>query len=362
MLRTLLPRPLAYLLLPALLSACGNETPPTAKPRTVLVQTAEYTANSGASFTGEVRARHEVDLAFRVGGKLTARLVDTGAEVKPGQPLARLDPADLEQAASAARAQLAAAESDFATARSERDRYNGLLAKKFVSQAAFDAKDNAFNSASARLEQARAQSRISNNQASYGTLSSDAAGVITAVQADTGQVVAAGQPVFRLARPDEKEIAIAVPEQRVAEVRANRHFTVNLWADPKTALRGELRELAPAADATTRTYAARIRLINPPPTVQLGMTARVRLETGSADEIRVPLSAVVDQGKGSMVWVVAEGKANPRPVSKLRFVEDGVLIGEGLQQGDQVIATGATQLVAGQSVQPQPLTPPERQR
>src|SRR5574343_184094 len=337
----------------ALLGGCrGGDAPPPPTP-VVLVQPAAGAPAAGAVYTGEIRARHEVDLAFRVGGKIAARLVDAGAEIKPGQPLARLDPADLQLAAGSARAQLAGAESELATARAERERYAGLLAKKFVSQAAFDAKDNAFNSAQARLEQARAQSRISTNQSDYGTLSSDRAGIVTAILAEAGQVVAAGQPVLRVARPEEKEVAIAVPESRLADVRTAKGFTVDLWADPTTALRGELRELSPATDPATRTYAARIRLPQAPESLRLGMTARVTLAGEGTSAVKVPLSAVVHLGKQAQVWVVANGKLAARPVRDLRFVEEGPLIGQGLQAGEQVVVTGSASLVADQAVTPQ---------
>jgi multidrug efflux pump subunit AcrA (membrane-fusion protein) len=157
----------------AILTGCQAGDPPPSGARVVLVQAAAGAPSTSTVYTGEIRARHEVDLSFRVGGKIAARLIDTGAEIKAGQALARLDPNDLELAATAARAQLSAAESDHATARTERERYAGLLAKKFVSQTAFEAKDNAFNSTRARLEQARSQSRMSGNQAAYGTLSGE---------------------------------------------------------------------------------------------------------------------------------------------------------------------------------------------
>jgi RND family efflux transporter MFP subunit len=317
----------------------------------------------GSSFyTGEIRARHEVELAFRVGGKIAARLVDTGAEIKAGQALARLDPNDLQLSAAAARAQLAAAESDLSTTRAERDRYAGLLARKFVSQGAFDAKENAFNSAQARLEQARAQNQISSNQAAYGTLSSEFPAIVTAVLADTGQVVSPGQPVLRIARPEEKEVAVAIPENRLAELKAAKHLAVGLWADQKISLRGELRELAPAADPATRTYAARIRLINPPADVRLGMTARIAVGNDADGSLLVPLSAVIDQGQGPLVRVVKNGKVASRSVRLAEFREDGVTITGGLQAGELVIVSGAGKLVDGQDVQPKPLTPPARQR
>lgn len=345
-----------------ILTGCRAGDPPPPATRTALVQAAASAPSSSGVYTGEIRARHEVDLAFRVGGKIAARLVDPGAEIKPGQPLARLDPADLELAAAAARAQLAAAESDQATARAERERYAGLLTKKFVSQAAFDAKDNAFNSAQARLEQARSQSRISGNQAAYGLLSSEFPAIVTAVLADAGQVVSAGQAVLRLARPEEKEVAIAIPESRLAELKAARNLAVNLWAEPKITLRGELRELAPAADPATRTYAARIRILNPPPEVRLGMTARVALDGAADATLLVPLSAVIDLGQGPLVRVVKDGQVASRPVQVAQFREDGVTLAGGLQAGELVIVSGASKLVDGQEVQTKPVTPPDRQR
>lgn len=340
-----------------LLAACSHDAPPANKTRTVLVQTAQTAnQNSLSVLTGEVRARHEVDLAFRVGGKIAARLVDAGAEVKAGAPLARLDPADLQLAQQSARAQLAAAESDAATAQAERERYADLLSKKFVSQALFDAKDNAAKAAKARNEQARAQASVSGNQVGYGSLSSDQAGVITAVLADAGQVVAAGQPVMRLARPEEKEIAVVVPESRFAELKNAKEIVVGFWALPDVRVKGALRELSPAADPMTRTYAARIRLIDPPPSVQLGMTARVGVGSSLADApVVVPLSAVVDQGQGPAVWVAADNKAVRRPIEVKQFREDGVLLSKGLQPGELVIVTGANRLVADQAVKPEML-------
>lgn len=353
---------LPLLLLSSLLAACGNSEPLPVPPPKVLVQQVSRGATSAAYYTGEIRARHEIDLSFRVAGKLTARLVDAGAEVKAGQALARLDPVDLQLAADSAQAQLAAAESELTTARHERERYAGLLAKKFVSQAAFDAKDNALNTAQARFEQARSQSRISGNQAAYGTLTAEFPAVVTAVLAEAGQVMAAGQAVLRVARPEEKEVLIAIPEGQIATLKAARNITVNLWAAPETNMSGQLRELSPAADPATRTYAARIRLIDPPPGLQLGMTARVMLAVAANSPLLVPLTAVVDQGKGPLVWVVQEGKAKPRPVVVAQFREDGAVLSSGLSEGELLIVAGTSKLLPDQAVTPLPVTPPAAQR
>ncbi|PKO48539.1 MAG: efflux transporter periplasmic adaptor subunit [Betaproteobacteria bacterium HGW-Betaproteobacteria-4] len=357
------PRAAASLLaLAALLGGCSKSESPPPATRIVLVQPAASGPSTGGIYTGEIRARHEVDLAFRVGGRIATRLVDVGAEIRTGQALARLDPADLELAAAAARAQLAAAESEHATARAERVRYADLVARKFVSQAAFEAKDNAFNSTLARLEQARSQSRISGNQAAYGTLSSEFPAIVTTVLADAGQVVGAGQAVMRVARPEEKEVAIAIPESRLAELKAAKNLAVSLWADPKMILRGELRELSPAADPATRTYAARIRILNPTPEVRLGMTARVALDGAVESALLVPLGAVIDAGQGPLVRVVKDGKVATRPVKVARFREDGVELSGGLAAGEQVIISGAGRLVDGQEVEARPATTPDRQR
>ena len=214
----------------------------------------------------------------------------------------------------------------------------------------------------ARLEQARAQSRISGNQTSYGTLSSEFPAVVSAVLADAGQVMTAGQAVLRVARPEEKEVAIAIPESRLAELKAAKNLAVSLWADPKIILRGELRELSPAADPATRTYAARIRIDNPPPEVRLGMTARVILDGAADSKLLVPLSAVIDLGQGPLVRIVRDGKVASRPVQVAHFREDGVELNGGLEAGELVIISGAGKLVDGQEVQAKAATTPDRQR
>lgn len=347
---------LTLTLLAGVLSACREEEKPAAPTPSVLVQAAEPATGAGAAeYSGEVRARHEADLAFRVGGKLVARLVDVGAAVKPGAVLARLDPADLQLNVAAVRAQVSAAESDLALAKAEADRYVALARDKFVSQSALDAKVTVQKAAAARLEQARAQLAVSGNQAAYGILTSDRAGVVTAVLAEAGQVVGAGQPVLRVARPDEKEILLYVPEGRLAELKAAPELTVSLPARPDLKLRGKLRELAPAADPATRTYAARISLPTADSTVQLGMTARVVLSAKTASAgIRVPLSAVIDRGQGAEVWVVAQGKAQRRPVTVTAYREDAAILAGGVAAGESVVAVGAHKLVAGQAVRPLP--------
>lgn len=355
--------PAALSLLATLLAACQPETASAPPARIVLVQAAAPADDAvNPTYSGEIRPRYEADLAFRVGGRIAARLVDVGSEIRAGQALARLDPADLQLAATAARAQLSSAESEHTTAAAERERYAGLLAQKFISQAAFDARENTLKTARGKLDQARAQAEINGNQAAYGTLSSEYPAIVSAVLAEAGQVVAPGQPVLRVARPEQKEIAIAVPEGRLAEFRQAKTFRISLWADPKITARGELRELAPIADPVTRSYAARIRLLEAPPEIRFGMTARVALDSGEAGPIQVPLTAVLDLGQGPLVRTVVEGKIVSRPVSVGRFGEDGASITGGLAPGELVVIAGATRLTDGEAVEARPATPPARQR
>jgi RND family efflux transporter MFP subunit len=337
------------------LAGCGGQdaaAPPA--PRTVLAQiVTPATAALGNVYSGEVRARHESDLAFRVGGKMVARHVDVGSVVRKGAALARLDPQDARLAVDAARSQLAAAEADHALAKAELDRYLELHAKNFVSKAVLDARETTFNTTKARLEQARAQLATARNQTAYTELAADADGVITAVLAEPGQVVAAGQPIVRLARPDEKEVVIHVPESRLAELREANQILVALWTQPEKPYAGRVREISPNADPVTRTFTVKVSVLEPDPSVRLGMTANVLLgERSTHQVVRLPLAAVVQEGGRTSVWVVDPGtrQVNPRPVEVGAYREDGVTVLSGLAAGEVVVAAGAHKLRAGETV------------
>jgi RND family efflux transporter MFP subunit len=337
-----------------LLAACseGQKAPDPVRP-VLTVTVAPGTVATRETFAGELRARVETDLAFRVGGKVAARLVDAGARVAKGQPLARLDPQDASLAASAARAQLASAESDLALARAERDRAADLLARKFISQSAFDARDAALAAAAARVEQARAQAALSGNQESYTTLAADADGVVVSVSAEPGQVVAAGQPVMRIARDGEMEVVVALPEGQVARLRPGQDVLVMLWADPSARHPGQVREVAGGADAVTRTFAARVSLQRTPPAARVGMSATVAFPP-SADErlVVLPLAALVGEGGAAAVWVVdpKTSRVSRRPVRLGQYREDGATILEGLAAGEIVVSAGVHKLREGEAV------------
>ena len=346
----------ALLLVPVALlaAACGNGKVAQEPVRPVLTQTVVPGASATRDvYSGEIRARHETDLAFRVGGKLVSRGVDAGTRVAKGAILARLDPEDAQLAAQAARAQLASAESDFALAKAEMDRHADLLARRFISQSAYDVKVNAFNAARARAEQARSQAGISSNQAAYTTLVADADGVVVSVSAEPGQVVTAGQPILRLARSGEKEVVVNAPESQVGRFRTGQAVAVSLWADQSSVFPGRVREIAGGADPVTRTYAVRVSVPTAPASVQLGMTASVLFNSAVDPALVVlPLPSLARDGSRTAVWIVdaATSKVKLRQVTVGQFREDGVTVTAGLHPGDVVVTAGIHKLRPDQQV------------
>jgi RND family efflux transporter MFP subunit len=322
------------------LVACGKEAIPPAPPPVVKVLiVGESAASETNAYSGEIRARHETTLAFRVGGKLVERYVDVGAVVKPGQALARLDPVDLALQSGQFEAQRALAEADA-------KRYRDLRAKNFVSQSALDAKETA-------LQAAEAQAALARNQSGYSVLKADRAGAIEQVLAEPGQVVAAGQGVFRQAESGEVEVAIAVPESRLQGLKPGVEAEIALWSGGKP-LRGRVRELSPVADPATRTYAVRIALVDNDPAAALGMTATARFKRAVPAAPTVPLAAIFQQEHKPAVWVIgADETLALRPVEVSNWNDAGATIASGLAVGERIVAAGVHKLVGGQKVRPQ---------
>jgi membrane fusion protein, multidrug efflux system len=337
----------------ALITGCSKEVVVSEPVRPVLTQKISLSQNlDQAVYSGDVRARHETDLGFRIGGKIVTRHVELGAVVKKGALLASLDPQDVRLGADAARSQVAVAQTEFDFAKAELDRNKDLLDKNFISKAVYDAKLNSFNSAQAKLSAARAQANVSANQSAYASLQATTDGVITAVNAEAGQVVAAGQSIVKLARLDEKEVVINVPENRVAEMKKVEQVIVRLWSAPEKIYRGKVRELSPGADAATRTYTAKISIMDAAE-VKLGMTANVMLQqTGAANVAMIPLTALYQKDNQPAVWVV-DSKASQvqlRPIVTGAYREDGVVVLSGLKDGEIIVTAGVHKLVPGQAV------------
>jgi RND family efflux transporter MFP subunit len=339
------------LFLPFLLAACSEAPPPPAAPKLVrtLKVGAGETATDGAqrSYSGEVRARIETTLGFRIAGKIVERRVDAGAAVKAGQVLARLDPADAGLQSTQAEAQRALAAADVA-------RYRDLKAKNYISASALDARETAFKAA-------EAQAALARNQAAYTTLVADRAGVIGQVLAEPGQVVSAGQAVFRLAPDGEREIAIALPEGEVSAFKLGQAAEVSFWATQGAAekpLVGRLREISPVADPVTRTYAARVSLKDADPLLPLGMSATVRFPTGvpGATKLMVPLTAIFQKGNQPAVWKVgADNTVSLQAISVAAFTDGGAVVVGGLAGGEQIVAAGVNLLSAGEKVRVAPV-------
>jgi RND family efflux transporter MFP subunit len=336
------------------LAACSQPTPVASAPRPVLAQVVHPAASGlGNLYSGEVRARHETDLAFRVGGKLVARTVDVGSRVTRGTVLAKLDPQDAKLAVDGARSQLAAAEADHSLAKAELERYRQLFAQNFVSQAVLDARVTTFNATKAKLDQALAQLATARNQSDYTTLIADADGVITAVTAELGQVVSPGQPIVRLARPDEKEVVINVPESRLAELREAKRVLVSLWTQPERPYTGLVREISPTADPVTRTFTVKVSVPQAGATVRLGMTANVIVgDPNESTVVTLPLGALDQSAGAASVWIVdpQTRTATPRPVEIGAYREDGVTVRTGVSAGEVVVTAGVHKLVAGETV------------
>ncbi|MDP2432219.1 MAG: efflux RND transporter periplasmic adaptor subunit [Pseudomonadota bacterium] len=340
------------LLLP--LAGCGEKAaPPEVPAKMVLAHTVRAgSAVAQAEYTGEVRARHEISLAFRVGGKLVARKVDVGDRVVAGQVLARLDAADLALSSSGAEANLAAVAAERAYAQAEAKRYRELRAQQFVSQASLDAKETALKSAEEKVRALAAQAGLASNQRGYAELRADAAGVVAAVLAEAGQVVAAGQPVLKVAKSGEKEVVVAVPENRVAALTKAGEVAVTLWAAPEKPYRGRVREVAPQADPVTRTFAAKVSILNADADVRLGQTARVLLKNASGGALTlIPLGSVFQKGTQPAVWLLgSDGHVHLRPIQVAAWREDGVAVSGGLVEGERIVAAGAHKLVEGEAV------------
>jgi RND family efflux transporter MFP subunit len=347
-----------YLLVAAALaSGCGAHSKEQHEDiRIDRTMTVGETAGSvGATYPGEIRARSESKLGFRAGGKIAARLVDVGAHVTKGQVLMRLDPAQEALQDAAASASMEAARSRLAQAQVDFDRTQMLFSKRFSSQAELDKSIHSLDEAKAQMRNAEAQYRIAQNQRAYTEIVADRSGIVTSIQAEAGQVVAAGTPVVTVVTDGEREVVISVPEGRVHEIRNAKRIVVSLWAQPGITYQGALREMAPDVDSVSRTYAARITVKDSDASLQLGMTASVFTpDVEGARAIRLPLTAVHDATGKPGVWVVDAGTSRValRAVKLGAPQSDTVMVSEGLSGGEPVVTAGANLRPAGQTVTP----------
>ena len=338
----------------ALLSGCSRPEAAAEPVRAVKVVTVgEPAQQSQGWYAGEVRARIESRLGFRVGGKLAQRLVDAGQRVTAGQLLAAIDPQDYQLSAQAAQAQLVAAQTQRDMALADYKRYESLRAQGFISGAELERREASLKAAEAALVQARSQSQAQLNQVGYARLQATATGVVTALEAEIGQVLAAGQPVLRLAHDGPRDAVFNVPEQAVQAFKVGMPMQAQL-AHGDAVLKGRVREVGASADPVTRTFAVKLAL-DASERLPLGGTVNVQAPqhlTASAQVIALPTTALRQEGEGSAVWVLDESTmvVQPQKVTLGPVQAQQVVIASGLKPGQKVVVAGVHVLSPGQKV------------
>ncbi len=334
------------------LVACGKGQVQQEPVRAVKVMTVgESGSSTDVEFSGEVRARIESNLGFRVAGKLLSRPAEVGQRVKAGALLAQIDPQDYRVTADAAAAQLVAAQTNRDVASADFKRYQDLHAQGFISSAELQRREAAYVSAQAQWKQAQAQSSVQGNQSAYTRLLADGAGIVTSVDASAGQVVAAGQPVVRLALDGPRDVVFSVPEDKLAQVKPGDKIKVRQWVDGQV-LEAVVRDVSASADAVTRTFMAKAALPKEANPV-LGSTVTVSLALrGPTKSIKLPTSALRLEAGTTSVWVLDPNTMTVKAQAIEVNTAEGndAVVTSGLQSGDQVVLSGVHVLTAGQKV------------
>ncbi|KQW36771.1 efflux RND transporter periplasmic adaptor subunit [Rhizobacter sp. Root404] len=341
----------------AALAACSRtETAPDPIRAVRTLTVSPQTAGGSFDYAGEVKARTESRLSFRVGGKMVKRLVDLGDTVKVGQVLAQLDARDLRLGQDAARASMAAAQASYEQSAADYKRYKELSDKGFIGPAELDRREMAMKTASAQLDQARAQSNVQGNQAGYATLVADVSGVITGVDLEPGMVASAGTPVLRLAHDGPRDVVFSVPEDKVATVKALAgqpgSFTVKVWGTDAP-LPATIREISAAADPATRTFLVKADIGTAAAGARLGQTATVSMELPQVAGVnKLPLSALREEQGRSAVWLVDRASMTVKSQEVKLAGADGneAVITGGLSPGQIVVTAGVHVLSPGQKV------------
>ena len=328
-----------------------NVQTPVEDPTIVQVTTVgEDKSVPGYTYSGEVRGRYESQLAFQVGGKIIRRSVEVGSTVQAGDILMEIDPKDVQQMVNSTSAQVASAESQLRLAESNLKRYSQLYKEGAVAQMAYEQYRNAYEVSLAALRQASAQYAQGSNQLGYSLLYVDKPGVISAIKAEIGQVVSSGQTVITIVQDGDREVEISVPENQIKNFQLEHKLDVTFWALPNTTIRGKVREIAPMADPTTRTYKMRVSLPDSPAEVKLGMTATVALKGNVSNFLEIPLTAVYQNGNSSSVWVVDGDTVTLQAVKLGQMNDKKIQVLEGLYRGEQIVTNGVHKLRQGQIV------------
>jgi membrane fusion protein, multidrug efflux system len=335
------------------LSACQKEekaASQTVRPvRTVTVALQEGGEN--VSLTGEIQPRYQADLGFRVNGKILERPVDVGTQVKKGDLLARLDPQQYRQDLEVAKSEIAVAEAEVTRSQAQEYRQRELLKNGHTTQVAYDQALKTFKTAQARLDAARARQVQASENLGYTELKADNDGVITAIGADPGQVVSAGQMVARLAQPGEREAVFNIAEGAFKKRPTDPTVKVHLVSNPEIETAGKVRYISPQADPATRTYTVRVSLPDAPPQMRLGANVVGTVTLDQGQTVSIPGAALFQKDGKPAVWLVEkDSTVQLKPITVQRYQGDSVVVGDGLAQGDVVVTAGVQKLLPGQKV------------
>lgn len=337
-----------------LLAACKPVEEPQPEPiRPVRVTTVErQEGGETASLTGQVEAQEEVNLSFRVGGRMIERSVNVGDRVRAGQVVARLESDTPRNALRSARAELTAARARLVEAQNNFERHRSLLDRGFITRAMFDQAEQAYRTARAQVDSVQAQANIAETQLGYADLIAASSGTVTARRAEPGEVVGAGQPIIQLAREGGRDAVFDVPARIIETAPADAEVVVVLSSDPKVRATGRVREVSPQADPVTRTFKVRIGLNDPPAAMRLGSTVTGSVQLGAGPGIEIPASALTTANQRPAVWVLdpASNTVSLRNIEVLRYGLARVAVAEGLQPGDIVVTAGVQTLRPGQQV------------
>jgi membrane fusion protein, multidrug efflux system len=337
----------------AALAGCNKSVAPAPEARPVRTVTVQGQAQGEiVSLTGQVRAKDQVSLAFRLDGRMIERPVHVGDVLTAGQVVARLDPQNQENTLRSAQDSVSSAEAVLIEARLTFSRQQELLKAGVTPRAKFDEAQQNFRSAQAQFDSAHAQLRIAQDQLGYTVLNADAPGVVTAVGAEPGEVVRAGQSIVQVAREGGRDAVFDVPEQLIRTGPRDPLVEIALTNDPRVTATGRVREVAPQADSATRTFQVKVGITKPPEAMRLGATVTGRLKLSALPGVEVPASALTEANGHPAVWIVdpQSNTVSLRDVDVLRYDPSSVVISHGLDTGDIVVTAGVQTLHPGQKV------------
>ena len=342
-----------FLLLAAsfFVAGCSSEVE-VQKPPLVKVEKVKFSSRQiEENYSGTVCGRYETNLSFQVGGKIISRNVQVGERVSAGQLLLKIDPKDIAEQNKNADSQVQAAQAQLNLAKSNFERFSELFKQNAIAEATLENYKTQYEAAQANYNSALAQVEQTKNALSYTDLRANASGVISSINAEVGQVVAAGQTVLTLIQTDELEVAANIPENKISEVQIGQPCSIKFWANNQTA-EGRVREISPAADSASRTFPIKISLQNfSADKVQLGMTATVEIysQSPNAQEIILPIGAIYQTGEQKQVWLVKDNKVELKNISATEFENNSVKV-RGLSADDLVVTAGVNKLREGQTV------------